>query len=54
MDSRFLAGLLLAVFVSVVIAPAMAADKVRFQTDWIASGEHAMYYGAWEKGIFAD
>ncbi len=54
MDSRFLAGLLLGVFVSVVIAPAMAADKVRFQTDWIASGEHAMYYGAWEKGIFAD
>ncbi len=30
-----------------------AADKVRFQTDWIPSGEHAMYYGAWEKGIYA-
>jgi len=33
---------------------AQAADKVRFQTDWIPSGEHAMYYGAWEKGIFAE
>lgn len=32
---------------------AWAQDKVRFQTDWIPSGEHAMYYGAWSKGIFA-
>ncbi len=32
---------------------AQAADKVSFQTDWIPSGEHAMYYGAWQKGIFA-
>ena len=23
---------------------ALAQDKVRFQTDWIASGEHAAYY----------
>jgi NitT/TauT family transport system substrate-binding protein len=37
-----------------VAAPVFAQDKVRFQTDWIPSGEHAMYYGAWEKGIFAD
>jgi NitT/TauT family transport system substrate-binding protein len=38
-----------------VVAPAMAQaqDKVRFQTDWIPSGEHAMYYGGWSKGIFA-
>ena len=34
-------------------APANAQDKVRFQTDWIPSGEHAMYYGAWSKGIYA-
>jgi NitT/TauT family transport system substrate-binding protein len=34
-------------------APAVAQDKVRFQTDWIPSGEHAMYYGAWSKGIYA-
>lgn len=34
-------------------APAIAQDKVRFQTDWIPSGEHAMYYGAWSKGIYA-
>jgi NitT/TauT family transport system substrate-binding protein len=33
--------------------PAWAADKVRFQTDWIPSGEHAMYYGGWAKGIYA-
>jgi NitT/TauT family transport system substrate-binding protein len=32
---------------------ASAQDKVRFQTDWIPSGEHAMYYGGWQKGIFA-
>ena len=29
--------------------PALAQDKVRFQTDWIPSGEHAMYYGGWQK-----
>lgn len=34
-------------------AQAVAQDKVRFQTDWIPSGEHAMYYGAWSKGIYA-
>ncbi len=34
-------------------ASAAAQDKVRFQTDWIPSGEHAMYYGAWSKGIYA-
>ena len=33
--------------------PALAQDDVRFQTDWIPSGEHAMYYGGWQKGIFA-
>lgn len=32
---------------------ASAQEKVRFQTDWIASGEHAAYYGAWVKGIWA-
>ncbi len=31
----------------------LAQDKVRFQTDWIPSGEHAMYYGGWSKGIYA-
>ena len=33
---------------------ARAADIVKFQTDWIPSGEHAMYYGGWQKGIFAE
>jgi NitT/TauT family transport system substrate-binding protein len=32
---------------------AWGQEKVRFQTDWIPSGEHAMYYGAWVKGIWA-
>ena len=36
------------------VTPADAADKVRFQTDWLPSGEHAMYYGGWQKGIFAE
>jgi len=36
------------------VTAASAADKVRFQTDWLPSGEHAMYYGGWQKGIFAE
>jgi len=36
------------------VATADAADKVHFQTDWLPSGEHAMYYGGWQKGIFAE
>lgn len=47
-----------ALFSSIVLAfasgaGAQSAEKVRFQTDWIPSGEHAMYYGAWQKGIYA-
>ncbi|MGY6633045.1 MAG: ABC transporter substrate-binding protein [Alkalilacustris sp.] len=34
--------------------PALALDRIHLQTDWIPSGEHAPYYGAWEKGIFAE
>ena len=45
-----LAALALTLFAAV---PALGQDKVRFQTDWIPSGEHAMYYGAWSKGIYA-
>jgi NitT/TauT family transport system substrate-binding protein len=37
-----------------LVVTADAADKVRFQTDWLPSGEHAMYYGGWQKGIFAE
>ena len=43
--------------IAVLIASASAAsagDVVRFQTDWLPSGEHAMYYGGWQKGIFAE
>lgn len=35
-------------------ATAQAQDKVHFQTDWLPSGEHAMYYGGWTKGFWAD
>lgn len=31
---------------------AQALDEVHLQTDWIPSGEHAMYYGGWSKGIY--
>jgi NitT/TauT family transport system substrate-binding protein len=44
----------LATWSMVAGATADAADKVRFQTDWLPSGEHAMYYGGWQKGIFAE
>ena len=33
---------------------AFALDKVHLQTDWIPSGEHAMYFGGWEKGFWKD
>ncbi|NQW10510.1 MAG: ABC transporter substrate-binding protein, partial [Alphaproteobacteria bacterium] len=33
---------------------AQAQDKVRFQTDWLPSGEHAMYYGGWTKGFWSE
>jgi NitT/TauT family transport system substrate-binding protein len=32
---------------------ASAGDVVRFQTDTFPSGEHAVYFGGWQKGIFA-
>ena len=35
-------------------ATALALDKVHLQTDWIPSGEHAMYFGGWEKGFWKD
>ena len=33
---------------------ALALDKVHLQTDWIPSGEHAMYFGGWQKGFWKD
>lgn len=45
---------LLTLATTLAAAPALAADKVKFQTDWIPSGEHAAYYGGIEKGIYAD
>lgn len=46
-------GLAVAAVLALGAMPALAQDKVKFQTDWIPSGEHAMYYGGWVKGIFA-
>ncbi|SEA98626.1 ABC transporter substrate-binding protein [Rubrimonas cliftonensis] len=43
-----------ALALALTAAPVFAADVVSFQTDWIPSGEHAAYYGAWEKGIYAE
>ena len=34
--------------------PLSAADEVHLQTDWIPSGEHAMYFGGWTKGFWKD
>ena len=47
-------ALLVAAAAATLATTADAADKVRFQTDWLPSGEHAMYYGGWQKGIFAE
>ena len=53
MSVSLLRRLGLAALAMAFCAPVQAQDKVRFQTDWIPSGEHAMYYGAWSKGIYA-
>ena len=34
--------------------PVIAADEVHLQTDWIPSGEHAMYFGGWTKGFWEE
>ena len=40
---------------SLVASPAAtAADEVHLQTDWIPSGEHAMYFGGWTKGFWKE
>ena len=39
---------------SLVAASATAADEVHLQTDWIPSGEHAMYFGGWTKGFWKE
>ncbi len=36
------------------ISAGAALDKVHLQTDWIPSGEHAMYFAGWEKGFWKD
>lgn len=48
------AGVATTILASLLGSAAVAQDltPVSFQTDWIPSGEHAMYYGGWSKGIF--
>ena len=53
MPTSLLRRAAIGVLMVALASPASAQDKVRFQTDWIPSGEHAMYYGAWSKGIYA-
>lgn len=54
-NQRVLAGFsAVAVFGLAGVAAAQSLDEVNFQTDWIPSGEHAMYYGGWSKGIFEE
>lgn len=38
----------------VAASAATAADEVHLQTDWIPSGEHAMYFGGWTKGFWKE
>ena len=38
----------------VAASAATAADEVHLQTDWIPSGEHAMYFGGWTKGFWEE
>src|SRR3954454_5013955 len=47
---RIAAALALA---TALAAPALAADKVDEQLDWVVRGNHAMFFVARDKGFFA-
>ena len=51
---RALAAAVLGAGMLLAAGPVGAADKVHLQTDWIPSGEHAMYFGGWTKGFWKD
>ena len=54
---RLAAAIVVAASVALGATSASAAsdlDKVHLQTDWIPSGEHAMYFAGWEKGFWKD
>lgn len=53
MNTHIMQKMLMAAALAALPLSASAADKVRFQTDWLPSGEHAMFYGGWQKGIYA-
>ncbi len=46
-------GVLVGLAVAVLAAPALAADQVSVQLDWVVRGNHAMFFVAKEKGYFA-
>lgn len=41
-----------ALSISAAVSPALAADKVHLQLDWIPTGEHAAYFAGWQKGMW--
>ena len=51
---RSLARSALGAALAMLATPVVAADKVHLQTDWIPSGEHAMYFGGWTKGFWEE
>ena len=51
---RLYLSLVVAAGVALGTTSALALDKVHLQTDWIPSGEHAMYFAGWEKGFWKD
>lgn len=46
-------GVLIGLAAAVLAAPALAADQVSVQLDWVVRGNHAMFFVAREKGYFA-
>ena len=53
-QSKILVVFLFTLSFAFYVTNALALDKVHLQTDWIPSGEHAMYFGGWEKGFWKD
>ncbi|ANC43384.1 hypothetical protein A6P55_03040 [Pandoraea pnomenusa] len=51
--SKLFSGLLVSVSLLGAAAPASAADDVIVQLDWIVRGNHAMFFVARDKGMFA-
>src|SRR5687768_5180336 len=46
-------GALAGLAMAILAGPALAADQVSVQLDWVVRGNHAMFFVAKEKGYFA-